>query len=235
MKAIQTKFLGATDTKPSRIKASAEGVKSLTFTLSELEHDTLSAHNYAAQRFAGSYGWSTNLASGGLPDRSWAHCFLPKEPIVGIPHIPTTDNQKHQAYLDWTNNFVSSPAFAEHYGLSHANAVRLIEEGRVIHEASCGNSIDRLKITRPEIAVVVTWEEDHDYEWDGDGEDPITEGFYPYDVCVTASRIVNGELLEGTAYLGGCYSKDAGKDNPEVSGYLDGLVEEAVANLDKQK
>jgi hypothetical protein len=163
------------------------------------------------------------------------------------------DQQKIDAYLDWVNNYVSIARFAEHYGLTPEKGADLIDEGRKIHEAEAAehltpedhellaelaadlNIIDRLKITRPEIAITVTWEEDHEYEWCGDGEDPITEGFYPYNVDITASTIRNGELIEGNAYLGGCYSKDGGKDDPEIGGYLDQLVEEAVAELDKAK
>lgn len=110
--------------------------------------------------------------------------------------------------------------------------VELLEAAGVAEDASI---TDRLKITRPEIAIVVKWKENCDYEWDGDGEDPIKEGFYPYNVNVCASTIRNGELIEGFAYLGGCYSEDAGKSEPDINGYLDQLVEEAVAELDKQK
>lgn len=161
------------------------------------------------------------------------------EAIVGIPAFPVTDNQKHQAYLDYRNDFLTVTRFAEHYGWSEDLANKIIDEGRVIHNLANAegtlNIIDRLKIERPEIAIVVKWEEDHDFEWDGDGEDPITDGYYPYNVDITASRIVNGELLEGTASLGGCYSKDGGKDDPEIGGYLNQLVDDAVAELDKQK
>lgn len=35
-------------------------------------------------------------------------------------------------YLDWLNNFITVEAFAAHYGLSVAEAARLIEVGRYI-------------------------------------------------------------------------------------------------------
>jgi hypothetical protein len=83
MKAIQTKFLGATDTKPSRIKASAEGVKSEIFHRGELQKARIgddSEHTTAAKLFAAHNNWPTNLASGGLSNPDvWVHCFLPKE------------------------------------------------------------------------------------------------------------------------------------------------------------
>lgn len=161
------------------------------------------------------------------------------EPIVAIPHIPTTDNEKHQAYLDYRNDFLTVARFAEHYGWPEELAIKIIDEGRVIHNLANAegelNIIDRLKITRPEIAIAVKWEEDHDYEWDGDCEDPIVDGYYPYSVDVCACTIRNGELLEGFACLCGCYSKDAGESESDINGYLTQLVEEAVAELDKQK
>jgi hypothetical protein len=82
--AIQTKYIGATNTKPSRIKASAEGVPSKTFTADYLDQladlDHLNRHQRAAHCFALANNWSTSLASGRLPDPDvWVHCFLPWE------------------------------------------------------------------------------------------------------------------------------------------------------------
>lgn len=87
MKAITTKYLGATNTKPSRIKASAEGVSARTWTVDFLEEELITAcqpsgqqaiHELAARKFAAGLDWSTDLVSGGLPDGSWCHCFLPE-------------------------------------------------------------------------------------------------------------------------------------------------------------
>lgn len=84
MKAIQTKYLPFTYTKPARIIAKAEGVESKTFTCdaldkwrveNKLEHTT--NHQAAARLLAIKHGWSTTLVSGGLPDGTWAHCFVP--------------------------------------------------------------------------------------------------------------------------------------------------------------
>jgi hypothetical protein len=84
MKSIQTKYLPATNTKPSRIKASAEGVKSEVWTCNELDDirkadglEHITNHQCAARIFAHLHKWGTALASGGLPDGSWAHCFVP--------------------------------------------------------------------------------------------------------------------------------------------------------------
>jgi len=58
------------------------------------------------------------------------------EAVVGNPAIPQTDNQKHQAYLDWVNSFGTLAGFAGHYGLNEEQARKLIDEGREIHNAS---------------------------------------------------------------------------------------------------
>jgi hypothetical protein len=171
MKAIQTKYLGATDTKPSRIKASAEGVPSKIYggnyldQLADLDH--LDRHQRAAHCFALSRNWPTSLVCGGLPDGTYAHCFLPKEkpldklqqhvtgkiergeaePVVEIPHVPTADNQKHQAYLDYTNNFCTAQGFAAHYGLTEEQGILLIRDGRKIHEARTAKSFTVIAVS----------------------------------------------------------------------------------------
>jgi hypothetical protein len=91
-------------------------------------------------------------------------------------------------------------------------------------------TIERIKAERPDIAINVSWEYDPHFEWDGDY--PLEDGYEPYDVTVTASKIVNGKLIQGNAYLGGCYSKDGGKDDPEIGGYLPQMIEEAIEEVD---
>lgn len=86
MKAIITKYLPFTNTKPSRIVAKAEGVPSVTTTCGSLEiiaaergWTHLTDHQAAARLLAEKQGWSTTLVSGGLPDGTWCHCFVPGE------------------------------------------------------------------------------------------------------------------------------------------------------------
>jgi len=93
------------------------------------------------------------------------------------------------------------------------------------------SKIESLKKSNPEIVITVEWELDEYFEWDGDGPDPQDEGFSSYTVIVRAYRIAKGELETGAATLGGCYSKDAGKDDPEISGYLDQLIEDSLKDL----
>lgn len=83
MKAIQTKILPATNTKPTRIKASAEGVKSITVTRSAAEdavrglpNPEEQVHQFAAGILAAVQDWPVEFKSVGLPDGSWAHCFV---------------------------------------------------------------------------------------------------------------------------------------------------------------
>lgn len=92
--------------------------------------------------------------------------------------------------------------------------------------------IAALSLTRPDVAIEVTRSADVNFIWDGDGTDPVEEGFYAYDVAVTAFAIRNGKMLTGSAYLGGCYLKP---DEPiaEVHGYLPQMVEEATNDLDE--
>jgi hypothetical protein len=79
MKAIVTKFLPCTDTKGSRIKASAEGVKSVTIPYPH-ELSGEACHEAAALALCEKYGWNFPLVGGGLPDGTgFAFCFLPKK------------------------------------------------------------------------------------------------------------------------------------------------------------
>jgi hypothetical protein len=75
MKAIITKYLPATNTRGSRIKASAEGVPSIVIPYPyELSGEEV--HKRAALTLCAKYGWNHSLVGGGLPDQSgYAFCF----------------------------------------------------------------------------------------------------------------------------------------------------------------
>ena len=64
MKAIETKYLGATDTKPSRIKAFANGGNQITISYDH-ELNQGQAHRKAAQALADKMGWKGRLIGGG--------------------------------------------------------------------------------------------------------------------------------------------------------------------------
>lgn len=78
MKAIQTKYIPATDTKPSRIKATAEGGHSLTITYNHEGNE----HEQAAKALVAKMNWGQGcrLVGGGLPDGSMAWVFVADQP-----------------------------------------------------------------------------------------------------------------------------------------------------------
>lgn len=75
MKAILTKCLPATDTKPTRIKAYTEGGNQITIswsTCEDMAHDTSGnqgqVHLAAAKALCHKMGWDTNILGGGTPN-----------------------------------------------------------------------------------------------------------------------------------------------------------------------
>ena len=79
MKAIQTRYLGATDFFGSRIKAWAEGTRSLTIPYPHgdgrdfTEED---AHRKAAQMLVDRQDWQLSIAGGALPNGDWGWVFV---------------------------------------------------------------------------------------------------------------------------------------------------------------
>lgn len=94
--------------------------------------------------------------------------------------------------------------------------------------------IVEMKKRFPKVALVTTWEADPSFVWDGDGPDPQEEGMTAHDVTVTARAIVNGEIVEGSAHLGGTYDDPDGSKCPEVHGYFPQMVCEAFEELGNQ-
>ena len=71
MKAILTKVIPCTDTKPTRVKAYTEGGNSIMVSWSECDTDGRTqgkAHLYAAYKLAKKMNWPGNLLGGGTPD-----------------------------------------------------------------------------------------------------------------------------------------------------------------------
>lgn len=72
MKAIVTKYLPCTNTKPSRIKATAEGGNSITISF---PHEDVDPHETAANALVAKMDWGRGyrLVGGGLPngDKCW--------------------------------------------------------------------------------------------------------------------------------------------------------------------
>lgn len=87
-----------------------------------------------------------------------------------------------------------------------------------------------LRKLAPSVCFSASREVDPYFTWDGDGEDPVNNGYTPYDVDVTASVIVGGVLVQETDSLGGCYFMD---DEPigDIHGYLPQMIQEAAVAL----
>jgi hypothetical protein len=94
VKAIKTKFVGPTSTKPSRIRASAEGVKSKFYWVHSLQDETRTDraedwHGLAARFFQEENGWTYHggnpangvqrLASGQVGPDEHVHCFIERD------------------------------------------------------------------------------------------------------------------------------------------------------------
>lgn len=73
MQAIVTKYLPATNTKPSRIKATSSA-GSVTVSYS-YDLDTEGCHRQAAQALCEKLGWAGQYVTGGLPNGDYVHVF----------------------------------------------------------------------------------------------------------------------------------------------------------------
>lgn len=90
----------------------------------------------------------------------------------------------------------------------------------------------------PSISIRTLWEHDQDCRdirkdvCDMEDEDPDNWQAWQSNVCATA--IIDGEEIEGNAYLGGTWEK-AGDlpeySNPEISGYENQMTIEALEEL----
>lgn len=73
MKAIQVKAFGPTENKPSRLKAIAEGVESMTVALDYKENDC--GRYNLAKALCIENGWPTELVGRQLPNGDYVFCF----------------------------------------------------------------------------------------------------------------------------------------------------------------
>jgi len=74
MKAVMTRFIPASNVRGARIKASAEGVKSLTISYPH-EMNAEQGHRLAAEKLATRQGWKGDFCGGMLPGGDWAFTF----------------------------------------------------------------------------------------------------------------------------------------------------------------
>lgn len=98
----------------------------------------------------------------------------------------------------------------------------------------------------PSIHIETIWEHDPDCEREfkelsrnpGDcfhGED--RDDWEPWQSEIRATAIINGELVSGSAYLGGTWEQagdNPWKSNPEISGYESQMTVEALKELATQ-
>lgn len=79
MKAIQTRYFGPTNHRPSRVKVWAADLQPAIFSTEDLDAGrgrTLDEwFAEAARRFAAEYGWEGELAAGTLPNGDGCHVF----------------------------------------------------------------------------------------------------------------------------------------------------------------
>ncbi len=74
MKAIQVKYLSATNTRGSRIKAIAEGVKPLIIGYDHALSGE-AVYRKAAMMLCDKYNWDGELVGGQLPNNDYVFCF----------------------------------------------------------------------------------------------------------------------------------------------------------------
>lgn len=74
MKAIQVKYLSATNSRGGRFKAMAEGVKSITLSYDYSLNADQNAFK-AAKELVLENNWPVDLVSGQLPNGDYVFCF----------------------------------------------------------------------------------------------------------------------------------------------------------------
>jgi len=97
---------------------------------------------------------------------------------------------------------------------------------------------EKLSLIAPNISIETTWEHDPDLldiRLDCDGFDDVDPNdWQAWQSEVRASAICEGELVSGSAYLGGTWEKygdHPSKSNPTISGYENQMTEEALDEL----
>jgi len=102
MKAIRTQYLGPTNTRGSRIKATAEGGHSISVPFGSFDDP----HKAACDALRVKLGWGLEcpMVSGGLPDGSTCWVFVPVEhwPDPPAPKVEyQVINREGLTYLEW--------------------------------------------------------------------------------------------------------------------------------------
>lgn len=110
-----------------------------------------------------------------------------------------------------------------------------------IHTFKPAELLARLALLAPSVSIETIWEHDadcRDIRKDCDmPADTDPDDWQAWQSEVRASAIVGGKLLTGSAYLGGTwekYGENPAEVNPEISGYLPQMIEEALRELGQQ-
>ena len=99
---------------------------------------------------------------------------------------------------------------------------------------SAATVLAKLAKIAPSVSFKTTWEPDQDAKWDVEDPSLDANDFQAWQSDVCASVIAGGKLHEGHAYLGGTWEKfgdDPAKSNPDISGYLLQMLDEAAEEL----
>lgn len=86
----------------------------------------------------------------------------------------------------------------------------------------------------PCIAVETIWTHDPDAKWDFDDPNMDEDDYEAWQSEVKATIISQGQLVSGSAYLGGTWEKFGDfpwKTNPDISGYFPQMLDEALEEL----
>lgn len=94
-----------------------------------------------------------------------------------------------------------------------------------------------LNAIAPAICIETIWEHDEDARWDIEDNTLDPDDFTAWQSEVRASVILDGKLVSESAYMSGTWEKygdDPRKSNPEISGYLPQMIQEALRELLKR-
>lgn len=92
---------------------------------------------------------------------------------------------------------------------------------------------ETLRELAPNVAILVEWRHDPNYQWDGDGSDPVDDGYEPYTVTVWSNAIVDGRNAQGESHLTGFYAIP-GEFDQNIGGYMMQLVDKSLDDLYQQ-
>lgn len=88
----------------------------------------------------------------------------------------------------------------------------------------------------PGIALEIIWSKDPGSRWDIEDSELDPNDFEAWQSEVRASAIVDGKLKSESSHMGGTWEKlgdDPRQSNPDISGYLPQMAQEAYQELKK--